>query len=149
MDFIIFIIIIILGLFFGKRAEKKHYASIIEREEKYKHIPVLSDKDTRSIEWVDGQGVLCTGGTVVAIDAFKKMMAGFVNIFGWKMKAYESLVDRARREVILKVKQKAQESWYNAIVNLRIETSSISKNAKKTVGSVEALAYATAINIKS
>lgn len=90
---------------------------------------------------------MCTGGTVVAIDAFKKLMAGFVNIFGGKMKAYESLVDRARREVILKVKEKAERAGYNAIVNLRIETSSISKNAKKTVGSVEALAYATAIRL--
>jgi len=63
------------------------------------------------------------------------------------MKAYESLVDRARREAILKVKQKAEEAGYNCIVNLRIETSSISKNAKKSVGSVEALAYATAIRV--
>lgn len=65
------------------------------------------------------------------------------------MKAYESLVDRARREAVLKVKQKAEESGYNCIVNLRIETSSISKNAKQTVGSVEAMAYATAIRLSS
>ncbi|MDA9129235.1 YbjQ family protein [Candidatus Gracilibacteria bacterium] len=147
MDFIIFIVIILLGLFFGKRAEKKHYASILEREEKYKHIPVLSDKDTRDMPGIEGQGILCTSGTVVAIDAFKKLMAGFVNIFGGRMKAYESLVDRARREVVLNVKQKAEQAGYNAIVNLRIETSSISKNAKQNVGSVEALAYATAIRL--
>ena len=147
MDFIIFIIILLLWLFFGKRAEKKHYASILEREERYKHIPILSDKDTRLLEGIEGVWVLCTWGTVVSIDAFKKLMATFVNIFWGKMKAYESLVDRARREVILKVKQKAQEAWYNTIINLRIETSSISKSAKSNVGSVEALAYATAIRI--
>ena len=75
MDFLIFIIIIFLGLFFGKRAEKKHYASILEREEKYKHIPVLSDKDAKQVPDTQGEGVLCTAGTVVALDAFKKLMA--------------------------------------------------------------------------
>jgi len=74
-------------------------------------------------------------------------MASFVNIFGGRIKAYESLVDRARREAVLKVKQKAYENNYNAIVNLRIETSSITKNAKKRVGAVEALAYASAIKV--
>ena len=147
MDFIIFLIIILVGFYFGRRAEKKHYASILQREEKYKYIPVISDTDAENVEWVQGEGILCTGGTVIALDAFKKLMAWFVSIFGWRMKAYESLVDRARREAILKVKQKAEEAGYNCIVNLRIETSSISKNAKKSVGSVEALAYATAIRV--
>ena len=147
MDFLIFIIILLLGLYFWKRAEKKHYASILEREEKYKHIPVLSDKDSQQMQGTQGEWVLCVGGTVVALDAFKKLMASFVNIFGGRMKAYESLVDRARREAVLKVKQKAVEAWYNCVVNLRIETSSISKNAKQTVGSVEAMAYATAIRV--
>lgn len=82
MDFLIFIIILLLGLYFGKRAEKKHYASIREREEKYKYIPVLSDKDTQQIQGTQGEGVLCTAGTVVALDSFKKLMAAFVNIFG-------------------------------------------------------------------
>jgi len=35
--------------------------------------------------------------------------------------------------VILKVKEKAENAGYNAIVNLRIETSSISKNAKQSI----------------
>jgi uncharacterized protein YbjQ (UPF0145 family) len=43
------------------------------------------------------------------------------------MKAYESLVDRARREAVLKVKQRAYDGGYNVIANLRLETSSISK----------------------
>jgi len=148
MDFLIFIIVILLGLFFGKHIEKKHYTSIIEREEKYKDIVVLSDKDTRDMKNIgDNDSLLITEGTVVSIDAFKKLMAAFVNIFGWRVKAYESLVDRARREAILKVKEAAYENDYNALVNLRIETSSITKNAKQRVGAVEALAYASGIKI--
>jgi uncharacterized protein YbjQ (UPF0145 family) len=149
MDFLIFIVIILLGLFFWKRAEKKHYASIQEREEKYKNIIVISDRDLKRAKNNQSEGVLFVEGTVVSIDSFKKLMASFVNIFGWRMKAYESLVDRARREAVLKVKQRAYDGGYNVIANLRLETSSISKWAKKTVWSVEAIAYATGVKVVS
>lgn len=147
MELIIFLVITALWLFFGKHIEKKHYASIVEREETYKNIVVLSDKDLQGIKNVEGDGVMMSEGTVVSIDAFKKLMAAFVNLFGGRMKAYESLVDRARREAVLKLKQSAHEAGNNCIANLRIETSSISKNAKQTVGSVEAMAYGTAIKL--
>lgn len=149
MDFIIFLIIIALGLFFWKRAEKKHYESIQMREEKYKKIILLTDKDLKNIKNQASEWILISEGTVVSIDAFKKLMASFVNIFGGRMKAYETLVDRARREAVLKVKQKAAESGYNVITNLRLETSSISKGAKKQVGAVEAMAYATGIKLSA
>lgn len=149
MELILFIIITACGLFFGKHIEKKHYASIKEREEKYKNVVVLSDKDLQNIKNVEGDGVLMEEGTVVSIDAFKKLMAAFVNLFGGRMKAYESLVDRARREAILKLKESAVSAGYNCIANLRIETSSISKNAKQNVGAVEAMAYGSALKLIS
>jgi uncharacterized protein YbjQ (UPF0145 family) len=71
--------------------------------------------------------LLLSEGTVVSIDYFKKLMAWFVNIFGGRMKSYESLVDRARREAVLRVKEKAAADGYNCLANLRIETSSITK----------------------
>ena len=63
------------------------------------------------------------------------------------MKVYESLLDRARRDTIVKVKKQAKAAWYNAIANLRIETSSISKWNKWKIWSIEVLAYATGIKI--
>ncbi len=149
MEFIIFLILVACGLIFGKIAEKKHYKSILEREEKYKNIVILSDKDLKNIKNIEGEGVLITRGPVVSIDFFKKLMSAFVNFFGGRMKSYETLLDRARREVILQVKQKTMEAWYNCVANLRIETSSISKNARQNVGAVEAMAYATAVKITS
>jgi len=147
IDFIIFIIIIFCGLFFGKCIEKKHYTSILEREEKYKKMVVLSDKDLKRAKNSMSEWELLVEGTVVSIDSFKKLMASFVNFFWGRMKSYESLVDRARREAILKVKKRASDLGYNIIANLRIETSSIGKNAKKTVWSVEAIAYATGVKV--
>jgi len=149
MDFLIFIIIILLGLYFWKRAEKKHYASITEREEKYKNLVVLSDKDLKRAKNQQSEWILLVEGTVVSIDAFKKLMASFVNLFWGRMKAYESLVDRARREAVLKVKERASRSGCNVIANLRLETSSINKSTKKQVWSIEAIAYATGIKVSA
>ena len=61
------------------------------------------------------------------------------------MKSYESLVDRARREAILRMKEQAIERGAILVTSVRIETSSISKGQRQTIGSIEVLAYGTAI----
>ena len=86
---------------------------------------------------------LVTGSVVISVDYFKRILAGLRNIFGGQVSAYETLVDRARREAILRMKEKCPKA--TQLINLRIETSSISKGAKQQVGSVEVLAYGTAI----
>ncbi|MFT6733724.1 MAG: hypothetical protein ACJAS9_001914 [Polaribacter sp.] len=40
------------------------------------------------------------------MDYFKRFLAGLRNIFGGRVVTYESLVDRARREAILRMKEK-------------------------------------------
>ena len=86
---------------------------------------------------------LVNGSVVIAIDYFKKFVASLVNLFGGNISSYESLVDRARREAILRMKADAGDA--SEIINLRIETSSISKNAQQNIGAVEVIAYGTAI----
>ena len=65
------------------------------------------------------------------------------------MTSYESLVDRARREATLRMKEAAGDA--HIILNTRIETSAIghSANQRSTVGSIEAIAYGTAITYTS
>jgi uncharacterized protein YbjQ (UPF0145 family) len=61
------------------------------------------------------------------------------------VKSYESLVDRARREAILRMKEQAIERGAVVVTNVRIETSSISKGQGKAIGSIEVLAYGTSV----
>ena len=89
------------------------------------------------------QVLLVQGSAVVSVDYFKRMVAALRNFFGGNIRAYETLVDRARREAILRLKQSCPDA--TQIINLRIETSSIYKGAGRQVGSVEVLAYATAL----
>ncbi len=139
---ILFVALVILGYFFGTRAEKQHLASIREREETYQSLPTIMLKRPLDPEKIIACK-LVSGSAVITIDYFKKLVASLVNLFGGNVASYESLVDRARREAILRMKEDAGDA--SEIINVRIETSSISKSAQQSVGAVEVLAYGTAI----
>tara|TARA_B100001105_G_C22118560_1_gene326510 strand:+ start:295 stop:525 length:231 start_codon:yes stop_codon:yes gene_type:complete len=67
------------------------------------------------------------------------------NIFGGRVGAYESLLDRARREAVLRMQDEACQLGAETIYNVKYETSRIGENAAKGLGSVEVLAYGTAL----
>ncbi len=142
-DLIIPLVLLFMGYFFGRMAEKKHYKSIIEREKKYAKIILIATKYAPA-EVLNQQSSLVSGSVVISVDYFKRFLAALRNFFGGRMTSYESLLDRARREAILRLKEEAHNKGSNMLVNLKLETSSISKGRKNTIGSVEILAYATA-----
>lgn len=144
-NLIIILILFGLGYFIGSMNEKKHFKSIERREERSARLPVVTiDKAIRAGEIVTSSRMV-TGNAVISIDYFKRILAALRNIFGGEVVAYESLVDRARREALLRMKFQVPSA--HAIVNVRIETSTIGNNAnrKNGLGSIEALAYGTAV----
>lgn len=140
---IIFATLLSLGYFFGRYAEKSHYKSINEREKTWLQLPTTSSKyvfgENREIKRCH----LVNGSMVVSVDYFKRILASLRNIFGGNVQSYETLLDRARREAVLRLKESCPEA--DQIINLRLETSSITKGRGKQIGSVEVLAYGTAI----
>jgi len=146
MDLIIFISLLLLGYGFGQYAERKHYASIREREQVIRQ-QVLLIQTRLPPEPVTGRqrAQLVTGSVVISVDYFKRFLAGLRSFFGGQVKSYESLIDRARREAILRLQEQARQLGADRVINLKLETASISKGRKQTVGSIEVLAYATAL----
>ena len=142
-DLILLITLLLLGYIFGSMAEKRHYRSILKREKQYQQIILIASKYAPR-ELSKYQSTLLTGSVVISVDYFKRFLAGLRSFFGGNISSYESLLDRARREAILRLKEQAHKKGSHMLVNLKLETSSISKGAKDTVGSVEVLAYATA-----
>jgi len=140
---IAFIVLLGLGYFFGAAAEKKHYASIVEREDYLNRLPAMSSKMPPTD--AKYQQVMVIGNTVVANDYFKSVVAIMIGIFGGKMTPYESMLDRARRESVLRMKEEAVLINASYIFNVKYETSSISGRSGKGVGSLEVLAYGTAL----
>jgi uncharacterized protein YbjQ (UPF0145 family) len=146
-DFFIFIFFVALGYGAGSLMERNHYRSIRKREQALLSLPVTTTEHESFIGSEIGEATLVVGSVVVSIDYFKRLLAILRNIFGGAVTSYESLVDRARREAILRMKEAARQQGAALVINLRLETSAIGQqaNRKRQVGSVEAIAYGTAI----
>ncbi|MBW1848410.1 MAG: heavy metal-binding domain-containing protein [Deltaproteobacteria bacterium] len=146
-DLLFFLALVTVGYGAGTIAEKKHYRSIINREKAYLHLPAVT---TKALSYADGEiasAYLVYGNVVISVDYFKRILAGLRNIFGGTVKSYESLIDRARRESILRMKEMAKDA--SIIINVRIETSAIGKTSRKnSVTCLEAIAYGTAISLE-
>ncbi len=151
IELIILVVLLALGYFFGQRNEKKHFKSIIEREKKSLNLPVVNLKTPPSIQRHTMHTTLVSGNVVVSIDFFKKFVATLKMLFGGKITTYESLLDRARREALLRMKEQAQTKNAFVVMNTRIETSSITKNSRRrnSIGAIEVLAYGTAVYLES
>ncbi len=142
--FLIFITLLGLGYFFGKKAETDHLKSIISREKQFAYLSIntyLKNYQNPNVQ----EARLAQGAVVISIDFFKKTIASIINLIGGNITTYESLVERARREAILRLQESCADA--DAIINVRIETSSITKG-DSSIGSIEVLAYGTAIYLK-
>lgn len=135
--------LLVLGFIFGKIAEARHFSAIKAREAALIDLPTTNSKLPLGAVPEDCRGELVQGSVVISVDYFKRMLASLRNFFGGSVQSYETLLDRARREAILRMKEEAQGA--SQIFNLRIETSSISKGAQSGIGSVEVLVYGTAL----
>lgn len=147
LDIIIFFVLLGLGYFIGTSREKRHYRSIIKRESQLQSMPIIASKKL-PYEFLPCQTQLVSGNVVISVDYFKKFVAGLRSIVGGRMATYESLIDRARREAVLRMKKNAKKLNADYVFNIKMETSSISKGAKNSIGSVEVLAYGTAVMIE-
>ena len=142
-ELFIFLLLLILGYVFGRLAEKSHYRSIIEREKKLNALPAIASRYPPSDK--NYQQDLVVGSVVISVDYFKRFVATLRSFFGGRVTTYESLLDRARREALLRMKQSAANKNADYVFNVKYETASISKGKKDKIGSVEVLAYGTAL----
>ena len=147
-ELVILVVLIAIGYIAGTLAESNHYKSIKQRERRFLRLPAVTIKNAIDENAVVEKAQLVSGSVVISLDYFKRVLAGLRNIFGGEISSYETLIDRARREAMLRMKEEARRA--DIILNVRIETSSIGQSAdqSKTIGSIEALAYGTAVTLK-
>ena len=135
------LLLIVVGWFFGRRNEHKHLKSLAREEAALKHITVSSERFYQPILTANTQGALVLGSVVIAQDYFKMALAKLLNFFGKNLTTYETLLDRARREALLRLRQEAAAQGYDAVYGLRFEVTTL--NPMGTM--VEAIAYGTAV----
>lgn len=145
-DLLILLFLIVLGYLAGTFVEKRHYRSIDKREQELLKLPAVSLKSVDIVDDRIKNARIVSGSAVISIDYFKRFIAGLRQIFGGTVKSYESLIDRARREAVLRMKVDAKSA--DIIINVRIETAAIGRRAnRKGIGCLEAIAYGTALEL--
>ena len=140
------ILILIFAYFIGSRIEKKHFEDIRRREADARNFPVVSFR-TLPEDWNVGSSTLVVGNIVISLDYFKRVIASLKGLVGGRIKTYEPLLDRARREAMLRMIESARSQGYDAVINVRLETSRLANARRdgKGIAGVEMFAYGTAI----
>ena len=133
---LIWLVLVTTGWYFGARAERGHLKSLMADEQKYQHIQVSSERfyESKGIN----ESILVVGSVVIAQDKFKQVVAAMLSLFGKNLTVYETLLDRARREVVLRAKRQANDAGCHALYGFRFEMTEVQ-------GGVEILAYGVAV----
>ncbi len=150
LNLTIIIGLIALGYISGSIAEALHYKSIRKREHEFLNLPAITSKNIENEKNILNAELVC-GSVVISQDYFKRFLASLKSYFGGELTSYETLLDRGRREAILRMKEDARAFGANIILNMRIETASIGMRAKARggIGSIEVYAYGTAVRLKT
>jgi uncharacterized protein YbjQ (UPF0145 family) len=147
-DLAVPLLLLVVGYFAGTMAEQSHYKSIRVRELRLRRMPTTNLKKPPP-HWRVEKVALVAGSTVISVDYFKRFLAQLRGLVGGRVRAYESLLDRARREAVLRMKEEAAQGGYDAVINVRLESTNIAsplRNDKGTAG-VEVLAFGTALKL--
>jgi uncharacterized protein YbjQ (UPF0145 family) len=141
------VFMILIGFGVGKYIERRHYRRLAVQEQQYKDIMITNLK-TIPKELQDTEPFLVMGSAVIATDYFKVFVAGLRGLFGGEMKSYVTLMERARRQAVLRMLAQADQQGAGVIWNVRYETMTTGGQQdrhNKKPGGVEVLVYGTAL----
>ena len=140
-------VMLLLGLLIGGSVEASHLRRLGVREQELSAI-MVADLKWLPRNWQAADGVLVVGEVVIATDYFKVFVAALRNLFGGRVRTYETLVERARREAVVRMLQQAQSIGANVVWNVRIETTTIQGKQQGKSGGIEVMAYGTAMKAR-
>ena len=122
-------IVILVGLIAGKKAGKRHLASLSQREADLAHVMTTTLRQPLGVSQAPHTPVLVCGEAVIASDAFKSWATGLRNLFGGEAKNFGRLYCRARREATLRMQEDALRQGFDAVCNVRHMSTDIGGNA--------------------
>jgi len=132
----------------GGMLERRHLKSLLLLESGSSGVLAITIEDLPP-DWHVESCELVMGNVVISQDYFKRVAASIKSIFGGNIGVLEPLLERARREALIRMKGVAHARGYDTIINVRIETATLASsrgNGKGTAG-VEILAFGTAISL--
>ncbi|MBN1514500.1 MAG: heavy metal-binding domain-containing protein [Phycisphaerae bacterium] len=137
--------LLVLGYGVGRWVEHRHLLSLEARELGHRGFVVTNLRMVPSPETVR-ESYLVLGEAVIATDYFKSFAARLRSLVGGEIRAYNTLMTRARREALLRMLDQARQAGSREVYNVRYETSNIrSANPRNPGVSVEVFAFGTAV----
>lgn len=138
--------LLVAGFIIGTLAERAHYRSIRRREEALRELMAFKLKAIPET-LLPCRTQLVAGNVVVGMDYFKTFLAMLSNFIGGRIHSYESLIDRARREAVLRMKEEARGLGASCVLNVKFHTANIMNGVRnnKGAGCVEITVYGTAV----
>jgi uncharacterized protein YbjQ (UPF0145 family) len=138
-------LMVVMGYAVGKTVEVRHLKSLAAREAETSGIMLSDVKTPQTVDGVRAELVI--GEAVIGADYFKLFAAGLRRLVGGEIRSFQTLMGRARREAILRMKEDAIRLGAVEICNIRVDTSNVLalRNNNKSGAAAEAVAYGTAI----
>lgn len=138
-------LLLVIGAVFGIHAQKTHIANLEAREAALSHILVTNLK---VLPLSENPPQLVTGSVVIAFDYFRRFIATIVMLVGGRITMYEDMLDRARREALVRLLEQADAKGAREVHNIRFEFSRVgsSEQGASVGGGAELLVYGTAIS---
>jgi len=142
----VFAVLLTIGLLAGRANERRHFRELTEMEQALNDIVVCNGRGAAN-DRAFGSGTLVVGSVVIAEDYFKRVASTLKSLVGGRLIAYESLLERGRREAIVRMKEQARQLGASQVVNVRLETASLSEDwsGRRPMFSAEFIAYGTAL----
>lgn len=136
------------GWLTGTFLERRHLKSLLLLEAGSKELLALTIEDVPD-DWHVESSDLVIGNVVISQDYFKRFAGAVKGIFGGNIWVFEPLLERARREALIRMKAEARALGHDAVINVRLETAPMAsiRGDGKGTGGVEILAFGTAVSL--
>lgn len=95
-------VMLVVTYFIGSSISKRHRRRLQHNESQYSDIISVEEEHLDGLPTTGGEMV--TGTVVIGADYFKHYIGGILNFFGGRLSVYEGILDRARREALVRLK---------------------------------------------
>ena len=146
----VFIFLLLMGLIVGGMTERNHFRRLAERDAQTQNVLVTQLRSFPGYVPADRTPTMLVAEVVISSDYLKSFLAGLRNIFGGEVRSFQTLLERARREALVQIKEQAKAQGYNAVCNVRLETADLAgrnSGSKNKIVMAAILASATAYDV--
>jgi uncharacterized protein YbjQ (UPF0145 family) len=126
----------------GKVRERRHFVQLANREQELAYLLVMNTRNSDP-GFAPTKATIVIGEVVVGSDYLKTFLTSIRNLFGGEMKSFANVMERTRREALIRMLDEAQQQRAKAVINVRFETSEV---GGPRLPAAEILCYGTAIS---